>query len=615
MKIIRTLLLLLLSILIFKSPASAKPSNLANWDRLDYMIRGTVPFKYVNESIEIELTKWNSKILVSLEGNYTISDSLELDKAIKAFNEIIPNPGVGWATGQESSLIIQFVDLTDKFDLHHVNWHNIYGLRPETFLNHRFKITLVREGVLILDSNLPENQRLPNIWSGLGNIMLECKGIGLSPGTETVMGGKIKELTDFDRFFFTTIYADNFTDQYLMFLKEKYRFMDQFRYLTDKNTQNNIILSFQLIFIFLLTYFFYQFLWVKWLEKKISGKLKRFYISGLVFFTPQILVSLLFIIPGLLKLHHLSQSSLSYLLIGIVGFLFFLVVYSLFTFMAYFIEHILFGRLHEFNQRQMVRIVSLAAIIIPFVLIYLKIDRPQILIGMQMLVILLSFALIIVIRFLYFHNQHQKEIIQKHQQLKVERLEQLQIKSQLEAIQARTNPHFLYNSLNTIAALIKIDTVKAEEFALKLSKLLRLRLNESKPAESPIDQEIETIRLYLEIEKERFGDRLEYSIEIPEDTKNRIIPSDLLLYLVENSIKHGISKQTGKGIVKVEITSSGNQVKMCVADNGPDFPNNPIYGTGLKSILEKLELLYMDNYEFALYNHPNKHVEIKFQRT
>lgn len=232
-----------------------------------------------------------------------------------------------------------------------------------------------------------------------------------------------------------------------------------------------------------------------------------------------------------------------------------------------------------------------------------------------MLVILLSFALIIVIRFLYFHNQHQKEIIQKHQQLKVERLEQLQTKSQLEAIQARTNPHFLYNSLNTIAALIKIDTIKAEEFALKLSKLLRLRLNESKPAELPIDQEIETIRLYLEIEKERFGDRLEYSIVIPEDTKNQIIPSDLLLYLVENSIKHGISKQTGKGIVKVEITNSGNQVKMCVADNGPNFPNNPIYGTGLKSILEKLELLYMDNYEFALFNHPNKHVEIKFQRT
>lgn len=615
MKIIRTLLLLFLFSLTVKSHAAASPSNLKNWDRLDYMLRGTVPFKYVNESIEIELTKWNSKIQVSLEGNYTISDSLELDKAIKAFNEIIPNPGIGWATNQKPSLIVQFVNLTDEFYLHHVNWYSIYGLTPKTFLNHRFKITLVREGVLMLDNNLPEDQRQPNIWSGLGKIILEYKGTGLSLGPETVMGGKIKELTDFDRFFFKTVYADNFIDQYLMFLKEKYSFMDQFRYLTDKNTQNNIILSLQLIFIFLLTYFFYQFLWVKWLEKKISGKLKRFYISGLVFFTPQILVSLLFIIPGLLKLQHLSQNTLSYLLVGIVGFLFFLIVYSLFTFIAYFIEHVLFGSLHDYNQRQMVRIVSVTAILIPFALIYLKINRPQILIGMQMLVILLSFALIIVIRFLYFHNQHQKEIIQKHQQLKVEKLEQLQTKSQLEAIQARTNPHFLYNSLNTIAALIKIDTVKAEEFALKLSKLLRLRLNESKPAELPIDQEIETIRLYLEIEKERFGDRLEYSIVIAEDTKNRVIPSDLLLYLVENSIKHGISKQTGKGIVKVEITSSENQVKMCVADNGPDFPNNPIYGTGLKSILEKLELLYMDNYELALFNHPNKHVEIKFQRT
>ena len=244
----------------------------------------------------------------------------------------------------------------------------------------------------------------------------------------------------------------------------------------------------------------------------------------------------------------------------------------------------------------------------------MAIDRPQILTGMNILVIFLSFLLIIVIRFLYFHDQHQKEIIRKHQQIKINKLEQLQTKFQLEAIQTRTNPHFLHNSLNTIASLTQQDPAKAEDFALKLSRLLRLRLNENTPSELPISQELETIQIYLEIEKERFFDRLDYTITVPNDDKNIKIPSDILLYLVENSIKHGISKQTGKGMLSIEITTTQTQVKMCVSDNGPDFPENPIYGTGLKSILEKLDILYPENYEFAIFHHPNKRVEIKFQK-
>jgi LytS/YehU family sensor histidine kinase len=163
-------------------------------------------------------------------------------------------------------------------------------------------------------------------------------------------------------------------------------------------------------------------------------------------------------------------------------------------------------------------------------------------------------------------------------------------------------------------ALAKQDAGKTEEFALKLSKLLRLRLIENSPAKLPLTEEIETIRLYLEIEKERFFDRLDYSVVIPENTEKLLVPTDILLYLVENSIKHGISKQVGKGMIKVEITATGNQIKMSVADNGPDFPENPIYGTGLKSILEKLDILYPDNYEFAIFNHPEKRVEITLNK-
>lgn len=614
MKIIHALFILLF-ISVFESHGDAQQTKLENWDRLDYMIRGTVPFKYEKESIEIELTKWKSKVLVAIEGNYTLSDSLELDKAIKAFNEIIPNPGVDWANNQYPSLIVQFVDLSDKFQLQHLNGYSVQGFKPETFLNHRFKIKEVSEGVLVIDNDLSGELRQTNIWSSFAQTLLESNGLGLIPGSETVLGGTINQLTDFDRFFFSTLYAENFTDQYTNFLKEKYGFVDQFSYLTDNNTKNNILFSLQLIVIFLLTYFFYKLLWLKYLEKIIAGKFKRYYTSGLVFFTPQIIVALFFLVPLLLKLQHFSMSVGPILIVGLIAFFLMQTIFSIFTLMAYFIEHVLFGSVKDFKQRQIVRIFSLSVIMTPIILLNLTIDEPKVLIIMNLLVVSLSIVLIMVIRFLYFHDQHQKEIIQRHQQLKVERLEQLQTKFQLEAIQARTNPHSLYNSLNTIAALAKTEPSKAEEFALKLPKLLRLRLNENKPAELPAEQEIETIRLYLEIEKERFCDRLDYSIVTPDNQDKLIIPTDILLYLVENAIKHGVSKQTGKGMVKVEITISGNQVTMRVADNGPDFPDNTLYGTGLKSILEKLQLLYMDNYEFAIFNHPNKRIEIKYQKS
>lgn len=610
-KILTALCFLLIPALFALS--DSQQTDKENWTRLDYMLRGTVPFRFGKEGIDVELTKWDSKVLVLLKGNYTISDSLELGKAMKAFNEVIPKPGFDWAGKQQASLIVQFTDLPYTGYLQHFNWYSNRAFNQK-LLNHRFKITKVQDGVLLIDSSLTGEHRQTNIWHSFGKMLIECNGFGINLGKETVLGGKIRELTDFDRFFFSTIYAENFTDQYLKFIKEKYSLFDQYRYLTDSNTKNTIVVTLQLIFLFLLTYFFYQLVWVKYLEKRIKGKFARFHISGLVFFTPQILVSLIFIIPDLLKIQHFSMSLLLILIVGIVGFVLLQSVYFIFALVAYFIEHILFGGIHDFRQRQIVRIVSVSIVMMPLILLIMAIDRPQILIWINILVIILSFCLIIVIRFLYFHDQYQKEIIRKHQQLKIEKLEQLQTKFQLDAIQTRTNPHFLYNSLNTIAALAKQDAGKTEEFALKLSKLLRLRLIENSPSKLPLTEEIETIRLYLEIEKERFFDRLDYSVFIPENTEKLLVPTDILLYLVENSIKHGISKQVGKGIIKVEITTHANQIKMSVADNGPDFPENPIYGTGLKSILEKLDILYPDNYEFAIFNHPEKRVEITLNK-
>ena len=92
--------------------------------------------------------------------------------------------------------------------------------------------------------------------------------------------------------------------------------------------------------------------------------------------------------------------------------------------------------------------------------------------------------------------------------------------------------------------------------------------------------------------------------------KTIIIPSNILLHLIENSIKHGVSKTSGKSNITIQVEKIENDLHLRIFDNGPDFPEKPIYGTGLKNILEKLDILYPNRYEFAIFNHPQKHTEI-----
>ncbi len=596
---------------VFSSPQQRKKEN---WILLDYMLRGTVPFQFEKNGVEIELAKWNSEILVSLTGNYTASDSLELDQAMKAFDEVLPNLSIDWAMQKRPSLFVVFNKLPYNNNLHHFNAYRNRASSKATNINYNFKIKEAFEGILFINDTISGNQRNNNIWSGFGKVLIGRESFGLLPGKETVLGGKINQLTPFDQFLFTTVYADNFTYQYLKFIKDQYSLVDQYRFLADQDTKYSITLTVTLILILLLTYYFYQFLWVRYLDKKTNGPFARFQLSGFIFFLPQLIVSSFGISSQVLKLQHFPKTVLFYIIGGIISFLFLLFIYFICALAVYFIEIVLFGKIRKFKQRQVIRIFSVSLLMGCSIFFNLSFDHPKVLMGINIFQIFISFLLIILIRFLYFHDQHQKGIIRNNQQLKINRLEQLQTKFQLDAIQARTNPHFLYNSLNTIASLAKQDAGRTEEFALKLSKLLRSRLSEKAIHEVPLSEEIETIKLYLEIEKERFFDRLDYSIQIPENSEALKIPSDILLHLVENSIKHGISKQTGIGIIKIEVSADDHQLHLRVFDNGPDFPDSPIYGTGLKSILEKLNILYPDQYEFAIFNHPNKHVEIVLKR-
>lgn len=180
--------------------------------------------------------------------------------------------------------------------------------------------------------------------------------------------------------------------------------------------------------------------------------------------------------------------------------------------------------------------------------------------------------------------------------------------SELSALRAQINPHFLFNSLNSIAALIRISPEKAESVTEDLADVFRYTLRASDHPLVQLKEELEIMRLYLNIEKARFGDRLAVEIEVPEELLNIPIPVLTLQPLVENAIKHGVSKKEGQHLVKVSLTTLNNQIQISVSDTGPGFQHSNFeqllnQGTGLSNVFQRLKLQFGDAVDGAVSDH------------
>lgn len=194
-------------------------------------------------------------------------------------------------------------------------------------------------------------------------------------------------------------------------------------------------------------------------------------------------------------------------------------------------------------------------------------------------------------------------------ELEVAKLSQLKTKAELETLQAKINPHFLYNALNAIADLSVTDGAKGRQMSLGLADLFRYSINYGGRSLATVKDEVQMAEIYLGIEKIRFEDRLRYSIEAGEESLNRGLPRFLLQPLIENAVKHGL-KNRDETFIEVKIKAEGKSLRICVFDNGPAFPDEPTAGYGLQSIFDKLDLLYPGNFEVQLHNAPHKHIEV-----
>ncbi|TAF27061.1 MAG: hypothetical protein EAZ70_07985 [Runella slithyformis] len=212
----------------------------------------------------------------------------------------------------------------------------------------------------------------------------------------------------------------------------------------------------------------------------------------------------------------------------------------------------------------------------------------------------------------FFYWQRTRQTARKisEQEYQLLNLEKLKSKAQLDALEAKINPHFLYNSLNSIAGLIHEQPDKAEEMTIQLSKLFRYSTGRSEENFHSIADELEIIKAYLSIEQVRFGTRLNYTINCESDILSQKIPRFLLQPLVENAIKHGISKVAHEGQIKVEISQQAAQVCIKIHDNGPAFGEAVGGGFGLRSIKQKLKIVYAEKATFEIQNEPEKAVII-----
>lgn len=211
---------------------------------------------------------------------------------------------------------------------------------------------------------------------------------------------------------------------------------------------------------------------------------------------------------------------------------------------------------------------------------------------------------------IYNVNTHQKKLTLNQKEYEITRLNELKTKAELEALTAKTNPHFLYNSLNTIAALAKIDADKTEKMAIALSKFLKYSTNREGTNLVALKEEIEMIETYLSVEKIRFENQLEYQISVEEAIEHSQMPRFLLQPLVENALKHGYHTSSQKILISVEATMEGKGFMVKIKDSGLPFPEDFTGGYGLDSVSKKLLLLFPNRHRFELLNEPEKMVRI-----
>ncbi|TCO07893.1 sensor histidine kinase [Natronoflexus pectinivorans] len=408
------------------------------------------------------------------------------------------------------------------------------------------------------------------------------------------------EFSEVDKFLIQKLYSKDFDEKFKRYLIDNYsrRYYRAFLY---KDQYNSIKTLISLIITLLVIALFYKTLLFRNYKYKYIGYINIALILGATFV----------IIHWILQ--HIASIGVYRLSTNIIISLAFLIVSVLLATILYGAEFLFIRPYSSFNTKTFLKVIFFF-IIISIPSFILRFTIPGF--STAMLINFITFGFVVALGrgfLLYIKEVGDSTIRQKDVELL--KLEDLKVKAEMQSLNAKINPHFLYNSLNSIAGLAHINPDKTEKMAVALSDLFKYNIDRTSKQYSTIREEVEMASAYLEIEEIRFTDRLNYSIHIDAVTESIEIPRNLILPLVENAVKHGISKIEGVGEIYLSVKKSDGGFLISVKDNGPDFPDGLVSGFGLKCVQDIIQLYYKGKAEFSWQNEPQKMVTIEVNST
>ncbi|MEW5975242.1 MAG: histidine kinase [Acidobacteriota bacterium] len=207
----------------------------------------------------------------------------------------------------------------------------------------------------------------------------------------------------------------------------------------------------------------------------------------------------------------------------------------------------------------------------------------------------------------------------KDRELAAARLESRLAQAQLAALKMQLHPHFLFNTLHSISALLHKDLELADRMIARLGDFLRLTLDHSRRQEVTLQEELNFLTCYLEIERIRFGGRLTILYEVDPATREALVPNLLLQPIAENAIRHGISPRSEPGRIVIRSERAGALLRLQIIDDGPGLRSRPSgggdisEGLGLANTRERLRQVYGNQYDFHLRDGPEKGLTVTIE--
>lgn len=222
--------------------------------------------------------------------------------------------------------------------------------------------------------------------------------------------------------------------------------------------------------------------------------------------------------------------------------------------------------------------------------------------ALQTVLIGLFFGIIASITFVLFERIERLDMAMKQQQIEKVESEKRQIEAHLKLLQAQIEPHFLFNTLANVSSLIDTDPALSRRLLERLIDWLRIALARARSDSATLGDELDMLENYLQILKIRFGDRLNWQMQVSDEAKLMRFPPMLFQPLVENAIRHGIEPKLGGGTLQISANLVGDKLQVSVQDDGVGMGTHATTGAGLENVRARLSALFGESGKLHLFS-------------